>query len=215
MNTYEIIQQAELFVQEELGRDTTGHDWWHIVRVRNTAMLLASRYPDADAFIVELAALLHDVADEKLNPSKEEGLAKVRGWLNTHQVEEQAMEHMMTIISTMSFNGGKNPPMDTIEGQIVQDADRLDAIGAVGIARAFAYGGAKARPLHVPDQDFSELDYRAGSKSTIYHFYEKLLLLKDKMNTDFGRDLAEQRHQFMEQFLTQFYAEWNGENLRS
>lgn len=203
-----IIEQAERFVQKAHGSDGSGHDWWHIHRVRNTALLLA-RKEQADLFICELAALLHDVADEKLNPSKEAGLAKVRGWMDEHVSDESIITKVMEIISTMSYNGGKNPPMSTLEGQIVQDADRLDAIGAIGIARTFAYGGSKSRSMHEPGRDFSEVDYRSTDNTSIHHFYEKLLKLKDLMNTKHAKELAESRHEFMLQFLEQFYREWD------
>lgn len=203
-----IIEQAERFVQEAHSSDGSGHDWWHIHRVRNTALALA-RKEQADLFICELAALLHDVADEKLNPSKEAGLTKLRGWLDRHVADESVISEVMEIISTMSYNGGKNPPMSTLAGQIVQDADRLDAIGAIGIARTFAYGGSKARSMHEPGRDFSQIDYRSAENTSIHHFYEKLLKLKDLMNTKHAKDLAEARHEFMLRFLEQFYREWD------
>lgn len=204
----DLIQAAEVFVKKELEHEPSGHDWWHIERVRRLAVLLADR-AGADPFICELAALLHDIADEKLNESKEAGLDKVRGWLSDQGAAEDVKQKVLSIISTMSFNGGKNPPMDTLEGKVVQDADRLDAIGAIGIARTFVYSGAKGRPIHLPGQDFSGTDYRSSDKSAIYHFYEKLLKLKDLLNTAHAKKLAEERHQFMEQFLIQFYKEWD------
>lgn len=203
-----LMEQAEQFVQAEHGADSSGHDWWHIHRVRNNALALA-RKEQANLLICELAALLHDVADEKLNPSKEAGLAKVHNWLNGHVSEEPIRQEVMEIISTMSYNGGKNPKMATLEGQIVQDADRLDAIGAIGIGRAFAYGGSKGRSMHEPDRDFADIGYRSPENTTIHHFYEKLLKLKDLMNTQHAKKLAQDRHDFMLQFLDQFYLEWD------
>ncbi|WP_223067904.1 HD domain-containing protein [Paenibacillus caui] len=203
-----VIGQAERFVQEELGTDRSGHDWWHIHRVRNMALRLA-RQEQADLLVCELAALLHDIADEKLNASKEAGLNKVSVWLQRHVSDEDVIHKIMSIISTMSYNGGKNPPMTTLEGEIVQDADRLDAIGAIGIARTFAYGGSKGRSMHEPERDFSNMDYRSEGNTSIHHFYEKLLKLKDLMNTDYARQLAESRHAFMQQYLDQFYQEWD------
>ncbi|GIP46810.1 phosphohydrolase [Paenibacillus sp. J53TS2] len=204
----QIIKQAEQFVQEVHSGDGSGHDWWHIHRVRNTALAIA-RKEQADVFVCELAALLHDVADEKLNPSKEAGILRVRSWLDEHVSNLSVNQEVMEIISTMSYNGGKNPPMSTLAGQIVQDADRLDAIGAIGIARTFAFGGSRGRSMHEPGQDFSDHDYRSRGKTTIYHFYEKLLKLKDLMNTRHAQKLAESRHEYMLRFLEQFYREWD------
>ncbi|GGA45120.1 phosphohydrolase [Paenibacillus physcomitrellae] len=205
-----VIKQAELFVQEQLGSDKSGHDWWHIDRVRKMALELAG-LEGADPFVCELAALLHDVADEKLNESKEAGLEKVDSWLSEHlngEQDEPVISHIRSIISTMSYNGGSNPPMTTLEGKVVQDADRLDAIGAIGIARAFAYGGSKGRSMHEPGKDFTGISYRSEDNTTVHHFYEKLLKLKDLMNTEHARRLAQNRHLVMERFLEQFYKEW-------
>jgi len=216
MNESIIIARTEEFVREQLGQDTTGHDWWHSDRVRNTAAEIAE-IEGADAFICAMAALLHDVADEKLNPSKEEGLLKVRNWLTANLTAEEQVDHIMLIIETMSFSGGGGEPMKTLEGQVVQDADRLDALGAIGIARTFVFSGAKGRPAYdpeMPPRDESlQKEYRDYSKGTaINHFYEKLLKLKYLMNTDYGRKLAEERHDFMLTFLDQFYKEWNQGN---
>ncbi|WP_025721646.1 HD domain-containing protein [Paenibacillus sp. 1-18] len=204
----DIIQKAEPFVQQQLEHDHSGHDWWHIDRVRKLSLTIAAQ-EGADPFVCELAALLHDVADEKLNDSKQAGLDKVEQWLRLHVSDPDMITHVMTIIATMSFNGGKNPPMETLEGQVVQDADRLDALGAIGIARTFMYAGSNGSIMHHPDQDFSQHEYRAAGKSAIYHFYEKLLKLKDLMNTAYAKELAETRHQWMEMYLEQFYREWN------
>ncbi|WP_410511868.1 HD domain-containing protein [Paenibacillus sp. BR2-3] len=208
-----IISRTEAFVKEQLGKDTTGHDWWHSDRVRNTASAIAEM-ENADVFICTLAALLHDVADEKLNPSKEAGLQKVHTWLKDHLTDQEQINHIMNIIETMSFSGGGGEPMKSLEGQVVQDADRLDALGAVGISRVFAFSGAKGRPIHDPGVDPREEslkeEYRDYSKGTaINHFYEKLLKLKFSMNTPYGRKIAEERHEFMLSFLDQFYKEWN------
>jgi uncharacterized protein len=202
-----IIKHAEQFVKEELASDRSGHDWWHIDRVRNIAVKIAQN-EKANRFVCELSALLHDVADEKLNVSKEAGLDKVQDWLFSNLNDDQIAKQVITIISTMSFNGGKNPPMETIEGQIVQDADRLDAIGAIGIARTFTYAGWKGHLIHNPEMDFSNNEYRTKDNTAINHFYEKLLKLKDLMNTQYGREMAEKRHKYMEDFLKQFYNEW-------
>ncbi|RCX23847.1 uncharacterized protein DFP94_1011451 [Fontibacillus phaseoli] len=208
MNNHSIIEAAVSFVKNELEFEPSGHDWWHIERVRNLAVAIAKQ-EQADLLVCELSALLHDIADEKLNDTKEAGLEKVCSWLMSHGAERRLMDHVMLIISTMSYNGGKNPPMDTIEGKVVQDADRLDAMGAIGIARTFIYSGATGRPMHQPGKDFSDADYRSSEKSAIYHFYEKLLKLKGLLNTDYARELAEERHAFMESYLNQFYKEWD------
>ncbi|UQZ36014.1 phosphohydrolase [Paenibacillus sp. PK3_47] len=213
MNTAQIITEAEAFARSELGQDTTGHDWWHTERVRNTAALIA-QMEGADAFICTAAALLHDVADEKLNPSKAEGMRKVHNWLAERIEDEAQLTHIMQIIDTMSFSGGGGEPMATLEGRCVQDADRLDALGAIGIARTMVFSGAKGRPVYDPEipprDETLKQEYRDYSKGTaVNHFYEKLLKLKDLMNTGYGRRLAEERHDFMVQYLEQFYREWN------
>ncbi|WP_342549074.1 HD domain-containing protein [Paenibacillus sp. FSL P2-0089] len=213
MNHTVLITAAENFAKEQLGQDTTGHDWFHTNRVRNTAALIA-RMEGASVVICTIAALLHDVADEKLNPSKEAGLLKVQTWLTAHLPDEAACRHIMEIIGTMSFSGGGGEPMSTLEGQVVQDADRLDALGAIGITRTMVFSGAKGRPVYdpeIPPRDESlKKEYRDYSKGTaVNHFYEKLLKLKDLMNTPYGKQLAEERHRFMLIFLEQFDKEWN------
>ncbi|GAK39149.1 hypothetical protein TCA2_1637 [Paenibacillus sp. TCA20] len=209
-----ILQSAEVYVKHELGQEKTGHDWWHIHRVVRSAEKIAAA-EQADMFVCMLAAYLHDIADEKLNPSKEAGMAKVENWLQFHSVTVKDRKHILEIISTMSYNGGHNPPMRTIEGQVVQDADRLDAVGAISIARAFVYAGAKGHLIYDPSikprEAMSTDQYRNEESTAINHFYEKLLKLKDLMNTEYGRKLAEQRHAFMEQYLEQFFNEWEGE----
>ncbi|RRJ63282.1 HD domain-containing protein [Paenibacillus oralis] len=210
----QIISQAETDVKIALEKESTGHDWGHIQRVTRLARTIALQ-EGADLYICQLAALLHDLADAKLNPSEEYGLRKVSAWLEEHDVEPEDAGHVMEIISTMSFKGGNSSPMKTLEGQVVQDADRLDAIGAIGIARVFTYSGAKGRAMHDPEvkprETMTESEYRNGQDTAINHFYEKLLKLKDLMNTSYGKALAEQRHQFMLEYLEQFYAEWDGE----
>lgn len=203
-----LIELAEEFVKQELEFDPSGHDWWHCNRVRKLALEIAKN-EKADCFICELAALLHDIADEKLNESKQAGLDKVRNWMKQNIDDNECIDKVMTIISSMSYNGGRNKPMETIEGQIVQDADRLDALGAIGIARTFVYSGWKGQPLHNPERDFTNTEYRSNEKSAIYHFYEKLLKIKDLMNTNYAKEIAQKRHEFMEEYLRQFYSEWN------
>jgi uncharacterized protein len=208
-----LLRAAAGFAREALAHDSSGHDWSHVARVRRVALTIAEA-EGADVFICELAALLHDVADYKIAGDEATGLARVRGWLAAQDCDTATSERVMGIIATMSFAGGARPAMATLEGQIVQDADRLDAIGAVGVARAFAYGGVKGRAMYDPDQPPRERmtaeEYRAQPAPTINHFYEKLLLLKDRMNTSYAREMAERRHQFMLTFLDQFYAEWDG-----
>ncbi|AFC33537.1 HD domain-containing protein [Paenibacillus mucilaginosus 3016] len=210
-----IIGQAERLVQEQLGGDSSGHDWWHMFRVARTARRIAEA-EGADVFVCELAALLHDLADEKLVEDKEAGQRRIEAWLNEAGVSPGDTDHIMEIIRTVSYSGGHGVPMRTLEGRIVQDADRLDAIGAIGIGRTFAYGGAKGRLMHDPAQApreaMTQEEYRSSGGTAINHFYEKLLKLKDLMNTDTGRALALERHRYMEGFLEQFYQEWEGES---
>ncbi len=209
-----LIERTVEFVRNKMSGDSSGHDWWHIDRVWRTARMLAHA-EGANAEVVELAALLHDIADWKFAGGDEEaGPRAAREWLAKHDVPESTTEHVCEIIATLSFKGaGVQTPMKTLEGQCVQDADRLDAIGAVGIARCFAFGGAKGRLMHDPDvspelhQSFSA--YKKNSGPSINHFYEKLLLLKDRMNTETAKRFAAERHVFMEQFLQQFFAEWD------
>jgi uncharacterized protein len=209
-----ILAAAEAYAREELRHEGSGHDWRHIERVRILARAIA-REEGADRYICELAALLHDLADAKIAGDEATGQRRVRDWLTAHEVEPPVVERVMEIIATMSFAGGNRPPMTTLEGRVVQDADRLDAIGAVGIARTFAYGGSRGRLLYDPDispQTHANAEaYHASDAPTINHFYEKLLLLKDRMNTSYARRLAEGRHAYMEAFLAEFYAEWDGE----
>ncbi|MGN1386168.1 MAG: HD domain-containing protein [Bacillus sp. (in: firmicutes)] len=201
------------FVQKQLENDASGHDWWHIVRVAKTAKTIAEQ-EQADLFICEMSALLHDIADEKLNPSEEEGFKKVKDWLNTIEVDDKSVSEIIRIISTMSYKGGGQPAMQTLEGKIVQDADRLDAIGAIGIARTFAYAGSKGDmmydPAIVPREQMTKEEYRTGKSTAVNHFYEKLLKLKELMNTDYAKLMAEDRHRFMEVYLQMFFKEWEG-----
>lgn len=213
MDREAVIAEAEAYVRGKLAGDFSGHDWQHIERVRRTALTLAAE-ERADAFICELAALLHDVADGKLVEDEAQALRELREWLQARSVPASDVDHVMEIISTMSFRGGSGPPMRTLEGQIVQDADRLDALGAIGISRVFAYSGAKRRPIHdprvKPREAMTPEEYRSRSGTAINHFHEKLLKLRDLMNTAAARRLAEGRHAFMERFLEQFHEEWQG-----
>lgn len=211
MNKETVLSHAKQFVQHELGSDASGHDWWHIHRVTNNARTIAHK-EGANVFVCELAALLHDIADEKLNKTEESGLIKVETWLQREEVDTQVISQVMEIISTMSFKGGNNKAMTTLEGEVVQDADRLDAIGAVGIARTFAYSGAKGQLMHDPNlpprESMTKEEYRNGKSTAINHFYEKLFKLESLMNTKTGREIARERHAFMEQFVEQFFDEW-------
>ncbi|MCL6457683.1 MAG: DUF1835 domain-containing protein [Gorillibacterium sp.] len=211
MNHKAILEQARYYVQKELEHDASGHDWWHIVRVTRIAKLLAE-VEQASLFVCELAALLHDIADEKLAGSKELGLQKVQDWLLLNGVEAREADAVMEIVSTMSFGGGGGKPMSTLEGQIVQDADRLDAIGAIGIARTFVYAGSKGTLIYDPALKFRKEmtaeQYRTDKSTAINHYYEKLLKLKSRMNTEAAKLLAEERHRVMESYLTAFDQEW-------
>lgn len=214
LNT-DVISRTESYVRNELEGEGSGHDWWHIHRVRNTALTLAKE-EQADIFVVELAALLHDIADHKFHNGDDTVGPKVaKEWLKSLDVAASAIDHVCTIIKDLSFKGAKvQTPMKTIEGKVVQDADRLDAIGAIGIARAFAYGGHKNRELYNPDIKptlHSSFDqYKKDKGHTINHFHEKLFLLKDRMNTKSAARMAEARHLFMEEYVERFLSEWEG-----
>jgi uncharacterized protein len=227
MTPEQIIQQTAAFVRQEFEHDSSGHDWWHIHRVWKNALAICQS-ENADVFTVELAALLHDLDDWKLQPSppsplpmgegRDETPVRAAAWLRQMEIDPAVSAHVCEIIAHLSFKGaGVENKISTIEGMIVQDADRLDAIGAVGIARAFAYGGHAGRPLYDPDepphmhQSFEQ--YKASRSATINHFYEKLLLLKERMNTKTAKLIAEQRHATMETFLDQFMKEWDGKDF--
>lgn len=215
MNNQELIQKTADFVKEKFSGESTGHDWWHMYRVWQLSKTIAAE-EKADLFVVELGALLHDIADWKFHDGDEEaGPRAAREWLESIKVDESIIQHIEEIIRTVSFKGaGVASDMKTIEGRIIHDADKLDAVGAIGIARAFAYGGANHRSIYEPDmrpEEHATFEaYRNSPSHTVNHFYEKLLLLKDRMYTDTGKKLAKERHKFMEQYLEQFYAEWDG-----
>lgn len=219
MKQNDMIQQTADFVKREFGDDSSGHDWWHIYRVWKNAITICER-EQADRFVVELAALLHDLDDWKFNESGDETPHRAIAWMESCGVEPQIIQAVCDIIMNVSFKGaGVENKMKTLEGFIVQDADRLDAIGAIGIGRAFAYGGYRNRPMHNPEAEnqmhatFEE--YKNSKSATVNHFYEKLLLLKDKMNTATARQIAERRHEVMLKFLEQFMLEWEGKDLES
>lgn len=210
----EKIEAAEAFVKNALGNDFSGHDWHHIDRVRKNASLIWSEEQKGDWFVIEMAALLHDIPDEKLNDTEEAGWVRLTSFLESLQLDHDIAGKILDCIETVSFKGGRVINLASIEAEIVQDADRLDALGAIGIARTFAYGGKKGHPIFDPAlsvrEEMTIEEYRSGNSSSINHFYEKLLKLKDKMNTAHAKKLAEERHEFMESFLAQFYNEWNG-----
>lgn len=210
------IEQTAQFVQEKLKDAESGHDWWHILRVwNNTKLILETE--NADRLVCELTALLHDIADSKFHDGDETIGPRIAGeFLSSIGVEEETIQHVQNIILNMSYKASLGEvKFHSKELEIVQDADRLDAIGAIGIARAFNYGGYKNREMHNPtipiEENLEKEAYKNSKAPTINHFYEKLLLLKDKMNTATAKKIAEQRHQYMQGFLDQFYAEWNGE----
>lgn len=214
-NQQTIIEHTIAFVKQELKDAEGGHDWWHIERVWNNAKTIAQS-EQADIFIVELGALLHDIADSKFNDGDENiGPLKAKNFLIQLEVEQGVIDHIEKIIRNISFKGGNlQAQFYSPELAVVQDADRLDAIGAIGIARTFNYGGFKNRPLYnpnvKPDLSMTVEEYKKSTAPTINHFYEKLLLLKDRMNTATGKKMAEQRHAFMQNYLEQFFLEWEG-----
>jgi uncharacterized protein len=216
VSTDNIIEQTRQYVEVQLADDGSGHDWWHIYRVWMLAIKLAEA-EGADRTVTELSALLHDIADWKFHNGDDTiGPQKARQRLENLGVHSDIIDPVCEIVSTISFKGaGVATPMRTLAGKVVQDADWLDAIGAQGIARTFAYGGNKNRLIYHPDQKpvlhQSFADYKKNDGHTINHFYEKLLLLKDRMNTETGKKIAEERHRFMEQFLDRFFREWDGE----
>ncbi|WP_025743563.1 HD domain-containing protein [Aquimarina pacifica] len=215
MTQKEIIAKTIDFVKETLSEAEGGHDWFHILRVYNTSKLIAST-EEVDLFIVSLGALLHDIADSKFHNGDETIGPKVaQKFLEEVSVEKSSIKHVINIIENISFKGGnETQKFKSKELDVVQDADRLDAIGAVGIARCFNYGGFKNRPLYDPNIQpnlrMTKEEYKSSTAPTINHFYEKLLLLKDRMNTKTGKKIALERHRYMETFLKQFYKEWEG-----
>jgi len=211
-----LVERTAEHVRRALEGEGSGHDWWHIARVRATARRLALD-EGADTLVVELAALLHDLGDWKFHGGDDSvGPRMTREWLEARGADADLVDHVCEIVAGVSFKGaGEATPMRTLEGKVVQDADRLDAIGAIGIARAFAYGGHKGREIHNPEvaphlhATFEE--YRTAEGTTVNHFFEKLLLLRDRLNTEAARSLAEGRHRAMEAFLDRFFREWEGE----
>ena len=214
-NKMKIIHHTILFVKEKLQNAEGGHDWFHVERVYNNALLIAED-ETCDLQVVKLAALLHDVADSKFHNGDETlGAKMAREFLVAQNVADETINHVIAIIENISYKGGNfEKEFHSKELEIVQDADRLDAIGAIGIARTFNYGGFKNRPLYnpniQPNLNMSKEEYKNSEAPTLNHFYEKLLLLKDKMSTETGKKIAKKRHNFMVSFLSQFYSEWEG-----
>ena len=216
MTSEKIINNTITFVKAELANAEGGHDWFHTLRVYNNSLFIAKK-ENVDVFVVQLGALLHDIADSKFQGGDETiGPKKAREFLFKQNVDSKVIEHVIQIIENISFKGGNEAPkFKSPELDVIQDADRLDAIGAIGIARTFNYGGFKNRPLYNPDikpnLNMTKDEYKTSKAPTINHFYEKLLLLKDRMNTKTGKKIALERHRYMQGFLDQFYAEWRGE----
>lgn len=216
MENQKLIENTITFVKQKLENAEGGHDWFHIERVYKNSILI-SKDETCDELVVKLGALLHDIADSKFHDGDETvGPRVAREFLESQNVSEEIIVQVINIIENISFKGGNfEKKFSSKELDIVQDADRLDALGAIGIARTFNYGGFKNRPLYnpeiAPNLTMSKEEYKNTVSPTLNHFYEKLLLLKDKMNTETGKKIAQKRHEYMEGFLEQFYAEWNGE----
>ena len=217
MEKEKVVKMTKEFVRNKLEGEGSGHDWWHIHRVYNIAVNLAKNEKEnPNLIVIELGALLHDIADWKFNDGNTNvGADITRKFLNELNVDKEVIDQVAYIVKNISFKGaGESSKLNTLEGKIVQDADRLDAIGAIGIARAFAYGGSKNREMYNPNikpekhETFDQ--YKNSNGTTINHFYEKLLLLKDLMNTESGKKYAEKKHKFMEEYLEEFYNEWDG-----
>ncbi|MCK0190527.1 HD domain-containing protein [Arenibacter sp. F20364] len=216
MSNTQIIEETIAFVKETLKGAEGGHDWFHIQRVFKNTLLIA-KDEKVDVLVVSLGSLLHDIADAKFNGGDESvGPKMAYEFLTSLEVDKKTIHHVVKIIENISYKSSleSKKRFTSKELEVVQDADRLDAIGAIGIARAFNYGGFKNRELYnpeiAPNLKMTKEEYKKSKAPTINHFYEKLLLLKDKMNTESGKKLAEKRHQFMLEFLEQFYKEWNG-----
>ncbi|WP_179334090.1 HD domain-containing protein [Winogradskyella costae] len=213
----QLIEATIDFVKTELNNAEGGHDWFHIERVYKNSLLIA-KHENVNITVVSLAALLHDIADPKFHNGDEALGSKIAStFLLKHNVDSEVIEHVTQIIDHMSFKNSfdLHTSFTSKEMEVVQDADRIDAIGAIGIARCFNYGGFKNRALYdpkiKPNLSMTKADYKNSEAPTINHFYEKLLLLKDQLNTKTGQRIALERHKYMEDFLKQFFAEWDGE----
>ncbi|MBD1381613.1 HD domain-containing protein [Metabacillus arenae] len=206
-----VISNVEKFVKEKLEQERSGHDWWHIARVRKLAIEIGEK-EQCNLFLVELSALLHDVIDEKIEEKTRIELSQLKSFLNNLDVDVRTIQEVVSIITSISFSTRSSLPLST-EGQVVQDADRLDAIGAIGIARTFTYAGSRGHLIYDPNikirEEMTYNEYRNGPSTAINHFYEKLLKLKKWMNTETAKKMAEQRDEYMKRFLQQFHNEWN------
>ena len=209
----QIVDDALAFVKDAFCDDCSGHDYFHTLRVYNMAVKLAEQ-EHADLDIVRLAALLHDVDDIKLSPETYANQDRAAGCLRAHGVSETRIKTICGVIGVVSFRGSDSVTPETVEGKCVQDADRLDALGAIGIARAFAYGGSRGRVMYDPEvkpvENMDGEQYQNHCATTVNHFYEKLFLLKDLMNTDTAKKIAEQRENYMRRYLAEFLKEWDG-----
>lgn len=215
-NKAEIVLFTIEYLKNQFGGETTGHDWFHLERVWKLSKTIARKEGDVDLFVVEMGALIHDIADHKFHDGDEKiGEIKAMEFLQQFDIEANVIEKIVNIVREISYKGAAlKTPMSSKEGEIVQDADRLDAMGAIGIARTFAYGGSRNRPIYHPDIKpvchTSFAAYKTSTAPTLNHFYEKLLLLKDRMNTQSGKEMAQRRHLFLESFLMEFYKDWEG-----
>ncbi len=210
----DILEQAHKIIKDFHKKDMTGHDYWHVIRVYNNAIHIQSE-EGGNLFVIQMAALFHDFIDYKLTDDETAQTEKIKTFLREYEVKEDIVDRIIYAMQAVSFKGGNNPTQArTLEDRIVQDADRLDALGAVGIARTFIFGGNKGHDMYNPEvlprDDMSFEAYKNDDNTMINHFYEKLLKLKDLMNTDTAVKIAEARHAFMEKYLEQFYAEWDG-----
>lgn len=214
MNENIVVNQAHEIISNFHRSDQTGHDYWHVIRVYNNALHIHSE-EGGNLFIIQMAALFHDFIDYKLTGDESGQIDKVKNFLGENKIEEDTIERIIYAMRAVSFKGGQNPVRaKSLEDEIVQDADRLDALGAVGIARTFIFGGNKGHAIYQPDidprEDMTFESYKNEDNTMVNHFYEKLLKLKNLMNTESAKIIAEERHGFMESYLEQFYAEWNG-----
>ena len=216
MTQQDIINESIQYFKENFAGEATGHDWFHIQRVWKLSKNIAKKEGEMDMFVVEMGALLHDIADHKFHDGDENiGTVKAAEYLEKYDIEDEQKQKIVDIVKEISFKGQRVPTkMSSKEGEVVQDADRLDAMGAIGVARTFAYGGSKNReiynPIIKPVCHTSFAAYKVSTAPTINHFYEKLLTLKDRMNTNTGKKEAIRRHEFMESFLQNFYQDWEG-----
>ena len=214
----DLIRRTVNFVQNELYSDASGHDWWHVYRVWNVAKVIAAEMGNVDLMVVELAALLHDISDYKLNGGDHEaGPAIAEKWLASQGIDEAVCSSVADIIRTLGFKNDMPSDRLSLEAKIIQDSDNLDAIGAIGIARAFAFGGHRGDPIYLPEQEpveyASRSQYIDRKSSSVNHFYEKLLKLKDNMNTEIARKIAHDRHNFLIKYLDRFFEEWTGSDI--